>query len=32
VPIAVAFVFYMLVERPAMNWSASLKRRQSAAA
>jgi len=32
VPIAVAFVFYMLVERPAMNWSASLKRRQSATA
>jgi peptidoglycan/LPS O-acetylase OafA/YrhL len=32
VPIAVAFVFYMLVERPAMNWSASLKRRQAATA
>jgi len=32
VPIAVAYVFYMLVERPAMNWSASLKRRQAATA
>lgn len=27
VPVGVAFVFYMLVERPAMNWSASFKRK-----
>jgi peptidoglycan/LPS O-acetylase OafA/YrhL len=31
-PIAAAFVFYMLIERPAMHWSASLKRRQGATA
>ncbi|WP_438393919.1 acyltransferase family protein [Caballeronia sp. DA-9] len=28
-PVAVAFGFYRLVERPAMHWSASLKRKQA---
>jgi peptidoglycan/LPS O-acetylase OafA/YrhL len=28
-PVAVAYVFYMLIERPAMRWSASFRQRQA---